>query len=87
EEASSALKRKSKSSEQQAAKRQKLDEEVEDLKKHLQIVPNEEDDVYTEATPLSPKVPVVDYQIHTENNKPYYKIIRADGSTLRIHFE
>nr|GEY83380.1 hypothetical protein [Tanacetum cinerariifolium] len=24
------------------------------------------------------KVPVVDYQIHTEHNKPYYKIIRAD---------
>nr|GFC64262.1 hypothetical protein [Tanacetum cinerariifolium] len=52
EEASSALKRKSESSELQAAKKQKLDEEV----------------------------PVVDYQIHTENNKPYYKIIRADGS-------
>nr|GFB82834.1 hypothetical protein [Tanacetum cinerariifolium] len=26
------------------------------------------------------KVPVVDYQIHTEHNKPYYKIIRADGT-------
>nr|GEU45071.1 hypothetical protein [Tanacetum cinerariifolium] len=26
--------------------------EVEELKRHLQIVPNEEDDVYTEATPL-----------------------------------
>nr|GEU99031.1 hypothetical protein [Tanacetum cinerariifolium] len=25
-------------------------------------------------------VPVVDYQIHHENNNPYYKIIRADGS-------
>nr|GEW40006.1 hypothetical protein [Tanacetum cinerariifolium] len=80
EEASRALKRKSKSSKQQAAKKQKLDEEVEELKKHLQIVPNDEDDVYTEATPLALKVPVVDYQIHTENNKPYYKIIRADGT-------
>nr|GEV92415.1 ribonuclease H-like domain-containing protein [Tanacetum cinerariifolium] len=29
---------------------------------------------------LDEKVPVVDYEIHTENNKPYYKIIRADGS-------
>nr|GEU30442.1 hypothetical protein [Tanacetum cinerariifolium] len=65
--------------EKQAAKKQKLDEEVEELKTHLQIVPNDEDDVYTEATPLALKVPVVDYQIHTENNKPYYKIIRADG--------
>nr|GEX67450.1 hypothetical protein [Tanacetum cinerariifolium] len=60
------------------AKKQKLDEEVEELKTHLQIVPNNEDDVYTGATPLALKVPVVDYQIHTENNKPYYKIIRAD---------
>nr|GEW35008.1 retrovirus-related Pol polyprotein from transposon TNT 1-94 [Tanacetum cinerariifolium] len=80
EEASKALKRKSKSSEQQAAKKQKLDEEVEELKTHLQIVPNNEDNVYTKATPLALKVPVVDYQIHTENNKPYYKIIRADGT-------
>nr|GEW17111.1 hypothetical protein [Tanacetum cinerariifolium] len=80
EEASRALKRKTKSSEQQAAKKQKLDEEVEKLKKHLQIVPNDEDDVYTEATPLALKVHVVDYQIHTKNNKPYYKIIRANGT-------
>nr|GFB58739.1 hypothetical protein [Tanacetum cinerariifolium] len=32
------------------------------------------------ATPLARKVPVVDYEIYTENNKPYFKIIRADGS-------
>nr|GEY60839.1 putative reverse transcriptase domain-containing protein [Tanacetum cinerariifolium] len=44
------------------------------------IVPNEEDDVYTEATPLTRKVPVVDYEIYNQNNKPYYKIKRADGS-------
>nr|GEW13512.1 hypothetical protein [Tanacetum cinerariifolium] len=44
------------------------------------LVPNDEDDVYTEATPLARKVPVIDYEIYTENNKPYYKIIRADGS-------
>nr|GEU49400.1 hypothetical protein [Tanacetum cinerariifolium] len=30
------------------------------------------------ATPLASKVPVVDYQIHHEHNKPCYKIIRAD---------
>nr|GEV20497.1 hypothetical protein [Tanacetum cinerariifolium] len=57
----------------------KLNEEVKDLKKHLMIVPNDDDDVYTEATPLSLKVPVVDYEIYTENNKPYYKIKRVDG--------
>nr|GEZ07084.1 hypothetical protein [Tanacetum cinerariifolium] len=62
------------------AKRKKLDEEVEELKRHLQIVPNEDDDVYTEATPLARKVHVVDYQIIKLNNKPYYKIIRADDT-------
>nr|GEW93037.1 hypothetical protein [Tanacetum cinerariifolium] len=44
------------------------------------IVANDDDDVFTEATPLASKVPVVDYQIHHKNNKPYYKIIRADGT-------
>nr|GFC98123.1 hypothetical protein [Tanacetum cinerariifolium] len=46
-----------------AAKRRKLNEEVKDLKQHLEIVPDEDDDVYTEATPLARKVPVMDYQI------------------------
>nr|GFB20802.1 hypothetical protein [Tanacetum cinerariifolium] len=80
EEDSRALKRISESQEDKAAKKQKLDEEVEELKKHLQIVPNNDDDVYTEATPLSLKVYVVDYEIHTKNNKPYYKIKRTDGT-------
>nr|GEV30809.1 putative ribonuclease H-like domain-containing protein [Tanacetum cinerariifolium] len=47
---------------------------------NFNIVPNDEDDVYTEATPLVLKVPVVDYEIYTKHNKPYYKIKRADGS-------
>nr|GEU58212.1 hypothetical protein [Tanacetum cinerariifolium] len=63
---------------QKAAKRRKLNEEVEDLKRHLEIVPDEDDDVYTEATPLARKVPIVDYEIIHLNNKPHYKIIRAD---------
>nr|GEV38936.1 hypothetical protein [Tanacetum cinerariifolium] len=65
---------------QKAAKRRKLNKEVKDLKRHLEIVPDEDDDVYTEATPLARKVPVVDYEIINLNNKPYYKIIRADGT-------
>nr|GEU82366.1 reverse transcriptase domain-containing protein [Tanacetum cinerariifolium] len=80
EEESKENKRKSESSEQKAAKKQRIDEEVKELKRHLQIIPNDEDDVYTEATPLALKVPIVDYEIHIENNKPYYKIIRADGT-------
>nr|GEV00677.1 hypothetical protein [Tanacetum cinerariifolium] len=80
EEDSRALKRLNESQEEKAAKKQKLDEEVEELKRHLQIAPNDEDDVYTEATPLVRKVPIIDYEIYNENNKPYYKNKRADGS-------
>nr|GEX38820.1 hypothetical protein [Tanacetum cinerariifolium] len=43
---------------QKATKRRKLNEEVKeikDLKQHLEIVPNEDNDVYTEATPLARK--------------------------------
>nr|GEX81998.1 hypothetical protein [Tanacetum cinerariifolium] len=80
EEESRALKRINKTLVEKAAKRQKLEEEVKELKRHLQIVPNEDADVYIEATPLARKVPVVDYEIYNQNNKPYYKIIRADGT-------
>nr|GEU35390.1 retrovirus-related Pol polyprotein from transposon TNT 1-94 [Tanacetum cinerariifolium] len=56
EEESKALKKTSESLEEKAAKNQKLDEEVEELKKHLHIVPNNDDDVYTKATPLALKI-------------------------------
>nr|GEV45442.1 hypothetical protein [Tanacetum cinerariifolium] len=65
----------------ESSKRRRLNkeaEDVEELKQHLKIVPDEDDDVYTEATPLARKVPVVDYQIIHVDNKPRYKIIRAD---------
>nr|GEU47533.1 putative ribonuclease H-like domain-containing protein [Tanacetum cinerariifolium] len=80
EEESRALKRINKTPAEKAAKRKKLDEEVDELKRHLQIVPNKDDDVYIEATPLARKVPVVDCEIYNQNNKPYFKIIRADGT-------
>nr|GEZ04842.1 hypothetical protein [Tanacetum cinerariifolium] len=80
EEESRALQTINETLAQKAAKKRKLNKEVEDLKRHLEIVPDEEDDVYTEATPLARKVPVVDYDIIHLNNKPYYKIIRADGT-------
>nr|GFA48610.1 hypothetical protein [Tanacetum cinerariifolium] len=66
---------------QKAAKRRRLnqvDKDVEEIKQHLVIVPDEDDDVYTEATPLARKVLVMDYQVVHLNNKPCYKIIRAD---------
>nr|GEV50645.1 hypothetical protein [Tanacetum cinerariifolium] len=68
---------------QKAAKRRKLSEEAkeaEDLRKRLEIVQDEDDDVFVEATPLAQKVPVVDYQIVVIDNKPRYKIKRADDT-------
>nr|GEW36112.1 hypothetical protein [Tanacetum cinerariifolium] len=71
---------KSENLEQRVAKKQKINEETEELKTHLQIVPNNEDDVYTKATPIALKVHVIEYQIHHEHKKPYYKINKADGT-------
>nr|GEV83096.1 putative RNA-directed DNA polymerase, eukaryota, reverse transcriptase zinc-binding domain protein [Tanacetum cinerariifolium] len=68
---------------QKAAKRRKLSKEAQeakDLRKRLEIVQDEDDDVFVEATPLTQKVPVIDYQIVVIDNKPKYKIIRADDT-------
>nr|GEV76966.1 hypothetical protein [Tanacetum cinerariifolium] len=54
-------KRKGDSLNQDATKKQRIYEETEELKAHLQIVVNDDDDVFTKATPLASKVPVVDY--------------------------
>nr|GEW37049.1 retrovirus-related Pol polyprotein from transposon TNT 1-94 [Tanacetum cinerariifolium] len=68
---------------QKAAKRRKLSEEAqeaEDLRKRLEIVKDEDDDVFVKATSLAQKVPVVNYQIVVIYNKPKYKIIRIDDT-------
>nr|GEW09925.1 hypothetical protein [Tanacetum cinerariifolium] len=83
EEESRALKSINETPTQKAAKRRRLNQEnndVEEIKQHLEIVPDEDDDVYTEATPLARKVPVVDYHFILLNNKPRYKIVKSDGT-------
>nr|GFA19816.1 hypothetical protein [Tanacetum cinerariifolium] len=68
---------------QKAAKKRKLSEEAQepdDLRRRLEIVQDEDDDVFVEAIPLAQKVPVVDYQVVVIDNKPKYKIIRADDT-------
>nr|GEY53202.1 hypothetical protein [Tanacetum cinerariifolium] len=68
---------------QKATKRRKLSEEAQeakDLRKRLEVVEDEDADVFVEATPLVSKVPIVDYQIVLIDNKPRYKIIRADDT-------
>nr|GFB47683.1 hypothetical protein [Tanacetum cinerariifolium] len=68
---------------QKAAKRRKLSEEAQeadDLRRRLEIIKDEDDDVFFEAIPLAQKVPVMDYQVVVIDNKPRYKIIRADDT-------
>nr|GEV11291.1 putative ribonuclease H-like domain-containing protein [Tanacetum cinerariifolium] len=77
--------------EQKSAKKQKLDEKVQaevadddtaELKRCLEIVSEDDDDVTIEATPLSSKSPtIVNYKIYKEGKKSYFKIIRADGNS------
>nr|GEW47826.1 hypothetical protein [Tanacetum cinerariifolium] len=68
---------------QKAKKKRKLHEQAkedEDLKKQLEVVVDEDDDVFIEATLIGRKVLVVYYEIVMINNKPRYKIIRADDT-------
>nr|GEY10614.1 hypothetical protein [Tanacetum cinerariifolium] len=77
---------------QKASKRRKLSkeaQEAETLKKRLEIVQDEDDDVFVEATSLAQKVPVVDYQIVVIENKPredletLWRIVRDRFSTSK----
>nr|GFC96213.1 hypothetical protein [Tanacetum cinerariifolium] len=62
----------------QARKLSEEAQEAEDLRKRLEEVDDEDDDVFIQATPLAKKVPVMDYQIVLVDNKPRFKIIKAD---------
>nr|GFA33634.1 hypothetical protein [Tanacetum cinerariifolium] len=73
------------------SKKQKLDENVQaevadddttELKRCMEIVPDDDDKVTIKAASLSSKSPtIVDYKIYKEENKSYFKIIRADGNS------
>nr|GEV39750.1 hypothetical protein [Tanacetum cinerariifolium] len=52
------------------------------LKRCLEIVPEDDDDVTIKATTLSSKSPtIVDYKIYKEGKKSYFKIIMADENS------
>nr|GEW17752.1 hypothetical protein [Tanacetum cinerariifolium] len=70
--------------EQDSAKKAKTSEEVseEELKEMMQLVPVEE--VYVEA--LQVKHPLINWEIHTEGQRSYWKIIRLGGSTASYQF-
>nr|GEU54005.1 ribonuclease H-like domain, reverse transcriptase, RNA-dependent DNA polymerase [Tanacetum cinerariifolium] len=77
------------------SKKQKVDENPEpviddskELKKCMEIVPDDGYKVLIEATPISSRSPtIIDYKIHKEGKKNYFQIIRADGSGLSQVFE
>nr|GEX14721.1 hypothetical protein [Tanacetum cinerariifolium] len=70
-------------------RKQKVDENVEpiiddteELKKCMEIVLDDGDEVLIEATSLSFRSPtIIDYKIHNEGKKTYFKIIRADDNS------
>ncbi|GKC00359.1 hypothetical protein Tco_0986495, partial [Tanacetum coccineum] len=68
--------------EQEKAKKKKGDKEEEEMKKHVEIV--QDDEVAIDAIPLATKPPmIVEYKIDKEGNMGYFKLIRADGSSKR----
>ncbi|GKB29146.1 hypothetical protein Tco_0868547 [Tanacetum coccineum] len=63
-----------------AEQKVELDDEKEDLKGYLDIVPREE--IVVDVDSLSTKYPIVDWKTYTlSENFMYYKIIRGDGSS------
>ncbi|GJZ76009.1 hypothetical protein Tco_0640474 [Tanacetum coccineum] len=80
----SSSKRAGEAVEQESSKKQKLEEDKEfkELKKYLEIVLDDGDDVTIDATPLSTKsLTIVDYKIYQEGKKSFFQIIRADGNS------
>nr|GEZ59111.1 hypothetical protein [Tanacetum cinerariifolium] len=77
-------KRKGLKLEQGSAKKLKTSEEVskEDLKEMMQLVPVEE--VYVEA--LQVKHPIIDWEIHSEGQRDYWKIIWLGGHIAVYQF-
>nr|GEV65171.1 hypothetical protein [Tanacetum cinerariifolium] len=60
--------------EQERSKKQKVEDakESKELKKCLEIIPDDGDDVTIDATHLSVKTPIVDYKIYKEGKKKYF---------------
>nr|GEY47860.1 hypothetical protein [Tanacetum cinerariifolium] len=83
-EESERFKRKGLRLEQDSSKKLKTSEEVpkEKLKEMIELIPVEE--VYVEA--LQVKHPIIDWEVHTERERSYWKIMRLGGSTASYQF-
>ncbi|GJR35414.1 hypothetical protein Tco_1211098 [Tanacetum coccineum] len=71
--------------EQERIKKQKIDDDQEEdeMKKHMEIVIDEEE-IAVDAIPLATKPPIiVDWKIIKEGTMGYFQLIRADGSSRR----
>nr|GEY76623.1 putative ribonuclease H-like domain-containing protein [Tanacetum cinerariifolium] len=69
--------------EQDNTKKQKLEEQqkAKEHNRNLETVPNDEDDVFVNVTPLSFKPPtIMDYKIYKERKNEHFQIIRANGN-------
>ncbi|GKB54643.1 hypothetical protein Tco_0905396 [Tanacetum coccineum] len=95
-------KRAGESLEQESAKKQKIkdEKEFEELKKCLEVIPDDGDDVFVDVTPLASKPPtIIDYKIFKQGKKEYFQIFRFKKTqpkevldiflfhTLKIMFE
>nr|GEV57831.1 hypothetical protein [Tanacetum cinerariifolium] len=62
------------------------EEEEEERIKCLEIIPDDEDDVTIDVTPLSSKSPtIVDYKIYKEGKKNYFQIFKADDIFEKVN--
>ncbi|GKC23743.1 hypothetical protein Tco_1025893 [Tanacetum coccineum] len=77
-----AKKRAGEKQNEESSKRQKIEDDAEkkELRAHLGIIPR--DDVAVSIESLATKYPIVDWKTHVlSEDKMYYEIIRANGST------
>ncbi|GKD62507.1 hypothetical protein Tco_1300016 [Tanacetum coccineum] len=66
----------------EVVKKQKIDDDEAEMKKYMEVVPD--DEVAIDAIPLATKPPIiVDWKIIKEGKMGCFQIIRADGSPKR----
>nr|GEV14131.1 hypothetical protein [Tanacetum cinerariifolium] len=76
-------KREGESLEQKIAKKQKMEGETRELKNHLQIVTDDDDDVYIDATPLASNIPISTYQERIEKLEGMVERLKEENRVLK----
>nr|GEU63714.1 ribonuclease H-like domain-containing protein [Tanacetum cinerariifolium] len=78
---SSKVQNKGKVQREQEKQKVEDDKESKELKKCLEIIPDDGDDVTIDDTPLSIKTLIIHYKIYKEGIKSYFQIFKADGNS------